>query len=147
MEAALDFKPLAEEKIELMTSEYPRDQQNPPVDPDARPGEQPAAQRRVPLNFEQAPGEADPRGIDSGWTGGEHLEGFQEREVKEIEGDVTSRPPEGDTQPPHRGPRDTDGAVRKTTGAMGGLEGLPLDAPSEDSHEVNDMVRDARKED
>jgi len=130
-----------------MTSQYPREQQNPPTEPGARPGEQPAPQRRVPPRFEQAPGEADPRGIDSGWTGGEHVEGFQEREVEEIEGTTASRPNENDKQPPHRGPRDTDGAVLKTTGAKGGLEDLALSAPSEDSHEVNEMDREARKDD
>jgi hypothetical protein len=130
-----------------MTSQYPRVQQNPPTQPGARPDEQPAPQRRVPLRFEQAPGEADPRGIDSGWTGGQHVEGFQERQVEEIEGTPPARPNEDDNQPPHRGSRENDGAELKTTGAKGGLEDMALSAPSEDSHEVNEMAREARKED
>jgi hypothetical protein len=129
-----------------MTSEYPRDQQNPPTQPGARPEEQPAPQRRVPPRFEQAPGEPDPRGIDSGWTGGEHVKGFQEAEAEELEG-TSQRPPQGNGGAPHRGPRATDGAELKTTGAEGGLEDLSLSAPSEDSSKVDEMSRKAARGD
>lgn len=68
-----------------MTAEYPREQQNPPTIPGSRPtdAEQPAPAQRVPKHFEQKDGADDPRGIDSGWQGGEHLEGFQEKHAEE----------------------------------------------------------------
>lgn len=70
-----------------MTSGYPQNQQNPPTDPKARPADQPHPQQRVPRRFKQQPGGEDPRGIDSGWSGGKHVEGFQERAVEAEEGD------------------------------------------------------------
>jgi hypothetical protein len=52
-----------------MVSEYPREQQNPPMDPGQRPEDQPAPRQRVPDHYHQSEGGDDPR--------------FPEREVKQ----------------------------------------------------------------
>ena len=62
-----------------MVEKYPKEQQNPPSRPGARPEDQPAPQQRVPKHFEQDKAKEDPRGLDSGWKPGEHLEEFQEK--------------------------------------------------------------------
>lgn len=66
-----------------MTSQYPKDQQNPPSEPGQRPEDQSAPRQRVPPRTKLNDAAHDPRGIDDAAASGEHLPGFQERIVEE----------------------------------------------------------------